>query len=89
MKPAIQALKPAITKKTANGRVLVTGGPQLWISCLLHNKGALSTNRIWEEFIRDNKVDKNLFKSKTYLKEILNQMQDMGKLEKTRARDMP
>ena len=34
----------------------VRGGPHLWISTLLHEKGAMSTNRIWEEFLRDTTV---------------------------------
>ena len=32
----------------------VADGPMLWVSTLLHHKGALSANRIWEEHAKDN-----------------------------------
>ena len=41
-------LVDALTKKR-----YVTGGPHLWVSTLLHEKGSLSSNRIWEEYLRD------------------------------------
>ncbi len=31
----------------------VRGGPHLWVSKLLYKKGPLSSNRIWEEFLKD------------------------------------
>ena len=47
----------------------VTGGPHLWVSTLLHEKGCLSTARIWEEFLRDKNTPNNLIHSKTFLKD--------------------
>ena len=68
----------------------MTGGPHLWVSTLLHHKGALSGNQIWEEYIRDDKVDKSLINSKSHLKNrIMPVMHRMGKVEKTRAQDLP
>ena len=68
----------------------VTGGPCLWVSTLLHEKGCLSTNRIWEEFLRDEQTTKDMIPSKSFLKsKILNQMQIQGKIVKDRALDMP
>ena len=51
-----------VSKKTSHAvdlvafstKKYVTGGPHLWVSSLLHEKGSISTNRIWEEFLRDN-----------------------------------
>ena len=59
----------------------VSTGPQLWVSCLLNAKGALSTNRIWEEYTRDSKVDKELIPTKSYLKNsVLGKMVLNGKI---------
>ena len=54
----------------------VTEGPHLWISKLLHLRGSISTNKIWEEYQKDNTVeDQSMIKSKTFLKQnILNMM---------------
>ena len=38
----------------------VQGGPHLWVSTLLHEKGSMSSNRIWEEFIRDTTTPNEL-----------------------------
>jgi hypothetical protein len=68
----------------------VTGGPSLWVSKLLHQKGCISTSKIWEEYQKDLTVDRKLIKSKNYLKErILHQMELQGKIEKSRAIDVP
>ena len=68
----------------------VTGGPHLWVSTLLHEKGCLSSNRIWEEFLRDQTIQKQMIPSKTFLKDrILTQMQREGKIARDRALDMP
>lgn len=32
----------------------VKGGPHLWVSQILYNKGHLSTNKIWDEYTRDS-----------------------------------
>eukprot|EP00347_Sterkiella_histriomuscorum_P017075 403350762 len=74
----------------ASRKFLVTGGPALWVSKLLHQRGCLSANKIWEEFQKDPLVDKNLIKSKSYLKErILDLMETQGKIEVGRAVDIP
>ena len=68
----------------------VRGGPHLWISTLLHEKGAMSTNRIWEEFLRDTTVPNSVIQSKSFLKSrVLHEMMKNGKIEKTKALDMP
>ena len=68
----------------------VTGGPHLWISTLLHEKGIMSTNRIWEEYKRDTSTPDDFIKSKSQLKnKILYQMLQQGKIQKGRATDMP
>jgi len=53
----------------ASRKHLVTGGPCLWVSKLLHTRGPLSANRIWEEYLKDQNVEKDLIKSKSYLKD--------------------
>jgi hypothetical protein len=54
----------------------VRDGAHLWVSKLLHQRGPLSTNKIWEEFIKDQSVEKNIIKSKSFLKErIIHQME--------------
>ena len=59
----------------------VREGPHLWVAKLLHQRGPLSSKKIWEEFIKDASVEKDLIKSKTFLKErILDQMYTQGKL---------
>ena len=47
----------------------VRDGPALWVSKLLHQRGPLSSNKIWEEFVKDPSVEKKLIKSKSFLKE--------------------
>ena len=47
----------------------VTGGPHLWVSTLLHEKGSLSSGRIWEEFLRDKTTPRKLIPSKKFLKD--------------------
>ena len=60
------------------------------MSKLLHQRGALSTNKIWEEFIKDASVEKDLIKSKSFLKErILHQMVMQGKITRGKAVDLP
>ncbi len=46
----------------------VRDGPHLWVSKILHTKGAISSNRIWEEFLKDPTVERKLINSKSYLK---------------------
>ena len=54
---------------------IVRGGPHLWVSTLLHQRGVLTSSRIWDEFQRDREVDPDMIKSKNFLKKhILNQM---------------
>ena len=68
----------------------VTTGPQLWVANLLHEKGNFSTQRIWEEFLRDQTTPNSLIPSKSFLKErILHQMEAQGKIKRDRALDMP
>ena len=48
----------------------VVEGPHLWVSKLLHLRGSISTNKIWEEYQKDNTIENNdMIKSKTFLKE--------------------
>jgi len=47
----------------------VREGAHLWVSKLLHQRGALSSKKIWEEFIKDQTVEKDVIKSKHFLKE--------------------
>ena len=68
----------------------VIGGPHLWVSTLLHEKGNLSTNRIWEEFLRDQTTSNKVIPSKSFLKNrILFQMEQQGKIKRDRALDAP
>lgn len=68
----------------------VREGPHLWVSKLLHQRGPLSSKKIWEEFIKDPSVEKDLIKSKNFLKDrILYQMATQGKLVKGKAIDLP
>ena len=84
-KEAATAVATGLTSKK-----YVMGGPQLWVSTLLHEKGALSTNRIYEEFLRDKETPNRMIPSKTFLKNrILHQMLSEGKIKKDRALDMP
>ena len=87
----MQKAGTAVAQETAKkARVYVTGGPHLWVSTLLHHKGALSGNQIWEEYVRDEKVDKTLINSKSHLKnKIMPLMRKQGKVEKARAQDLP
>ena len=66
-------------KKLALGmskKQYVTGGPHLWVATLLHEKGSLSSNRIWEEFLRDQTTPNQVIPSKSFLKnKVLFQME--------------
>jgi hypothetical protein len=65
-------------------------GPQLWVSKLLHQRGPLSSKKIWEEFIKDPSVEKDLIKSKNFLKDrILYPMAIQGKIVRGKAIDLP
>ena len=88
---ATNALKEtAAAAQTETVKKYVTGGPHLWVSTLLHEKGSLSTDRIWEEFLRDKTVSKELINSKSFLKSrILFQMEQQGKIVRSRAVDRP
>ncbi len=52
----------------ASQKHFVRDGPHLWVSKLLHERGCLSAKKIWEEYLKDDSVDKDLLKSKTFLK---------------------
>ncbi len=68
----------------------VREGPHLWVSKLLYQRGPISSKKIWEEFIKDPSVSKELIKSKSFLKErVLHQMEIQGKIVKGKAIDMP
>lgn len=74
----------------ASEKGVVRSGAHLWVSKLLHQRGPLSSTKIWEEFIKDSSVEKDLIKSKHFLKDrILHQMHAQGKLVKGKAIDMP
>ena len=73
-KKALTPVANEALNKYAN-RKYVTGGPHLWVATLLHEKGTMSTNRIWEEYKRDTATPDDLIKSKSFLKnKILFQM---------------
>ena len=61
--------KEAAAAVGMSAKKYVTGGPHLWVSTILHEKGSLSTTRIWEEFLRDKSTPNTLIPSKTFLKE--------------------
>jgi hypothetical protein len=68
----------------------VREGAHLWVSKLLYQRGPLSSTKIWEEFIKDSSVKKELISSKSFLKQrILSSMEQQGKLVKGKAIDMP
>lgn len=68
----------------------VRSGPSLWVSRLLHEQGPISTNKIWDEFLKDHTVSKDLIKSKTYLKDrIIATMHQQGKIMQAAPKDMP
>ena len=78
------------TLETMTKKKYVTGGPHLWVSVLLHEKGNMSSNRIWEEFLRDQTVPNSMIASKSFLKNrILQQMEAQNKIKRARALDMP
>ena len=78
----MQKVGTAVAEQTTKkAKEYVTGGPHLWISTLLYHRGTLSGNRIWDEFVRDNKVDKDILRSKSHLKrKILPRMYSEGKI---------
>jgi hypothetical protein len=47
----------------------VRKGAHLWVSQLLHQRGPLSSGKIWEEFMKDPSVEKETIKSKHFLKD--------------------
>ena len=64
-----------------SSRKYVREGPQLWVSKLLYQNGAISSNKIWEEFVRDKYVHRDLIPSKSFLKsKILYNMHLAGKI---------
>ena len=88
-KKALTPIANEALNKYAN-KQYVTGGPHLWIATLLHEKGTMSSNRIWDEYQRDNTVPDGMIPSKTFLKnKILYQMAKQKKIKKGRAKDMP
>jgi len=69
---------------------MVRSGPQLYVSKLINKNGRVSTAKIWDEINRDGTSDREMFPSKTYLKEkVLAVMEKQGKISRTRAIDMP
>jgi hypothetical protein len=41
-----------------NEKSFATGGPSLWISKLLQEKGPLTRREIWSTYVRDNSIDR-------------------------------
>jgi hypothetical protein len=77
----MKAVTQSVIEITTNK--YVAHGPHLWVSKLLYNKGTISSKRIWEEFQKDQTVDKELINSKSFLKNrILEQMLRQGKIVK-------
>ena len=84
MKAASKTVIDVTTKK------YVREGPALYVSKLLHQKGCLSSKKIWDEYIKDPNAEKGLLPSKSYLKDrILAAMKEQGKLVKGRSIDVP
>merc|ERR1712110_456103 len=55
-----------------------------------YDRGTLSTAKIWDEYIRDKKADKEMIPSRSFLKNrVLNHMLSMSKVSKARALDNP
>lgn len=82
--------KAAVEIEIASYKYMVKGGPHLWVSKLLQERGCLSSKKIWEEYLKDPTVEKDLIKSKKFLKErILHQMHLQGKITPARAIDIP
>lgn len=68
----------------------VRAGPHLWVSKLLHQRGPLSSNKIWEEFLKDGSIERELISSKSFLKHrVLHTMFMQGKIVKAQAIDIP
>ena len=69
---------------------MVTGGPMLWVSQLLHLRGSISSHKIWDEYQKDTTLeDRTIIKSKNHLKEkILPLMMHQGKIMKAPAQDL-
>ena len=71
-------------------KFVVRSGPHLWVSKLLLERGPLSTKKIWEEYCKDLTVEKDLIKSKHFLKDrVLHTMFMAGKIKRGKAVDMP
>ena len=69
---------------------IVRSGPQLYVSRLIYKSGQVSTAKIWDEIQRDTSIDREMFSSKTFLKNrVLHVMEKQGKIKKARAIDMP
>ena len=74
------------------------GGPHLWVTQVLYKKGCITTNGIWDEYVRDfsekydhkGNANPNLINSKSSLKDrVLKTMETQGKIERKRAVDQP
>ena len=65
------AQKATVDLAGMSAKKYVTGGPHLWVSCLLQEKGVISTNRIWEEYLRDQNTPKQLIPTKNFLKDVI------------------
>mmetsp|Transcript_18004 Transcript_18004/g.15928 ORF Transcript_18004/g.15928 Transcript_18004/m.15928 type:complete len:132 (+) Transcript_18004:29-424(+) len=73
-----------------SAQYVVRSGPHLWVSSLLHQRGILTSSRIWEEFQRDREVDPDMIRSKTFLKrKIIPNMEASGKIVPDRAPELP
>ena len=73
-----------VIEVSVSSRRYVTSGPQLWVSQLLHQKGTITTNKIWQEYRLDNTIeDREMIRSKNWLKEkVLHNMVICGKIKK-------
>ncbi len=91
----MQTTEKAINKVVGK---YVQGGPQLWVSKVLYDKGQVSTNRLWEEYVQDRSEkmtsmgdQKNdIIPSKTFLRNrVLATMEAQGFIIRARADDVP
>ena len=73
-----------------SSKKMVTDGPHLWVSQLLHLRGSISSHKIWDEYVKDTTLEnRDMIRSKSHLKtKILPLMHTQGKIMKAPAQDL-
>lgn len=74
--------KTAKAEKKEKKKVVVTTGPSLFVSLLLHKMGALSTREIWDQYLKEKATNPEVkIRSLTFLKRnIIQPMEKQGKI---------